>query len=350
MHTFAGRRVALGCWVVGVLSSGCGVTEDPAAAEEGVDAITVREGDYNLQSANGGGQPYTDIAVIGSRGFLAKGYEGLHVLDLRTMRVSQRLWEDRNRKRIPADALQVIGRNQILATWQGNRLGDLDDDRQYVFLNVFNTTSLTVTRTVAIDLTGTYEGTNGLNQLPNVATHLDTASNTLWIAFGHLDPPRPRSTPPRCPARAPSCASARSLGWRPTASAKMSKSVSPLVRKRPPGWSMATRCVGSGALSLTQPPRHSGWSAGTVSPGLHASVTVSMCGEIHESPTPRSMRTNFAGCTEGELAVEHHVRRVGGEPVEVHLAPGWQVPSALRTLEGQPGRASARLVDDPRAS
>ena len=189
MHTLAGRTVVLGCLLVGALSSGCGVTEGPAAAEEGVDAITVREGDYNLQTANGGGQPYTDIAVIGSRGFLAKGYEGLHVLDLRTMRVSQRLWDDRNRKRIPADALQVIGRNQILATWRGNRLGDLNDDRQYLFLNVFNTTSLTVTRTVAIDLSGTYEGTNGLNQLPNIATHLDTASNTLWIAFGHLDRP-----------------------------------------------------------------------------------------------------------------------------------------------------------------
>ncbi len=189
MHTLAGRTVVLGCLLVGSLSSGCGVTEDPAAAEEGVDAITVREGDYNLQTANGGGQPYTDIAVIGSRGFLAKGYEGLHVLDLRTMRVSQRIWDDRNRKRIPADALQVIGRNQILATWRGNRLGDLSDDRQYLFLNVFNTTSLTVSRTVAIDLSGTYEGTNGLSQLPNIATHLDTASNTLWIAFGHLDRP-----------------------------------------------------------------------------------------------------------------------------------------------------------------
>ncbi len=43
MHTLAGRTVVLGC-----LLAGCGVTEDPAAAEEGVDAITVREGDRDL--------------------------------------------------------------------------------------------------------------------------------------------------------------------------------------------------------------------------------------------------------------------------------------------------------------
>jgi len=174
---------------VAAATLGCGAGTDLAEGDEEVDAITVREGDYDLATANGGGQPYTDIAVLGSKGYLAKGYEGVHVLDLRTMRVTQRVWADRAGRRVPADSLQVIARNQLLATYQGNRLGDLSDDRQYLTLTVFNTTSQTVTRTISIDLTGSYESGTGLNDLPNLATYVDTATGTLWIAFGHLRRP-----------------------------------------------------------------------------------------------------------------------------------------------------------------
>jgi hypothetical protein len=180
-------------WSIGlvVLAVGCGApAEDDGLVDESAEAVAVREGDYDLASAAGSGQPYVGVAVVGSRAYLAKGYEGLHVLDLRTMRVTARLWSDRNNRRIPADGLQAIGRNQVLAYWQGNPLGDLDDDRQMLFVNVFNTTSQTVTRTVAIDLTGTYENPRGpINDLPNVEAHLDVASNTLYVAFGHISRP-----------------------------------------------------------------------------------------------------------------------------------------------------------------
>lgn len=180
-------------WSIGlvVLAVGCGApVEDDGAVDESTEEVTVREGDYDLANAAGSGQPYVGVAVVGSRAYLAKGYEGLHVLDLRTMRVSARLWSDRNGRRVPADGLQVIGRNQILAYWQGNPLGDLDDNRQMLFVNVFNTTSQTVTRTVAIDLTGTYESDRGpINDLPNVEAHLDPASSTLYVSFGHLSRP-----------------------------------------------------------------------------------------------------------------------------------------------------------------
>lgn len=128
--------------------------------------------------------------MVGSRAYPAKGYEGLHVLDLRTMRVTSRLWNDRNNRRIPADELQVIGRNQILAYWQGKPLGSLDDNREMLFLKVFNTTSQTVTRTVSINLTGTYENPRSpINDLPNVEARLDATSGTLYVSFGHISQP-----------------------------------------------------------------------------------------------------------------------------------------------------------------
>jgi len=180
-------------WVslVVLVVAGCGApVEDDGTVDESTESVTVREGDYDLANAAGSGQPYVGVAVVGSRAYLAKGYEGMHVLDLRTMRVSARLWSDRNNRRIPADGLQVIGRNQILAYWQGNPLGNLDDDRQMLFVNVFNTTSQTVTRTVSIDLTGTYENPRSpLSDLPNVEAHLDVASGTLYVSFGHISRP-----------------------------------------------------------------------------------------------------------------------------------------------------------------
>lgn len=180
-------------WSIGlvVLSMGCGApAEDDGFTDESAESVTVREGDYDLTSAAGAGQPYVGVAVVGSRAYLAKGYEGLHVLDLRTMRVTARLRSDRNNRRIPADGLQVIGRNQVMAYWQGNPLGDLDDDRQMLFVNVFNTTSQTVTRTVAIDLTGTYENPRSpISDLPNVEAHLDVAAGTLYVSFGHISRP-----------------------------------------------------------------------------------------------------------------------------------------------------------------
>ncbi len=173
-----------------VAMAGCGAADESLEPDDSVDAVTVREGNYDLASSAGSGQPYTGIAVLGSRAYLAKGYEGVHVVDLRTMRVTQRVWSDRNGRRIPADGLQVIGRNQVMAYWQGQPLGNLDDNRQMLFLTVFNTTSMTVSRTVSIDLTGSYESTTGpISDLPNVEAFVDTTSGTLWISFGHLARP-----------------------------------------------------------------------------------------------------------------------------------------------------------------
>jgi hypothetical protein len=180
-------------WIGLVLlaTAGCGApAEDDGALDESTESVTVREGDYDLANAAGSGQPYVGVAVVGTRAYLAKGYEGLHVLDLRTMRVTSRLWNDRNNRRIPADGLQVIGRNQILAYWQGKPLGSLDDNREMLFLNVFNTTSQTVTRTVSIDLTGTYENPRSpINDLPSVEAHLNPTTNTLYVSFGHISQP-----------------------------------------------------------------------------------------------------------------------------------------------------------------
>jgi hypothetical protein len=182
-------------WALGILPMvllGCVGTEADADGDLAAEAeeVSVREGDYDLRRDHGGGHPYTAVAVSGARAFLAKGWEGIHVLDLRTMRVTERLRNDRAGRRLVASGMQSLGRSGILLWHQGNSTTDFDDTRQYLHLSWLSPSSMRLSRTLSIDLTGTYESRTGpLHQLPSLDAHFDSASGRMWLSFNHLERP-----------------------------------------------------------------------------------------------------------------------------------------------------------------
>jgi len=174
------------------LAAGCVGTEGDADGDLAAEAeeVAVREGDYDLSRQHGGGHPYTAVAVSGARAFLAKGWEGIHVLDLRTMRVTERLRTDRAGRRIVVSGMQSLGRSGILFWHQGNSVTDFDDTRQYLHLSWFSPASMRISRTLSIDLSGSYESRTGpLNQLPSLDAHYDSTRGRMWLSFNHLERP-----------------------------------------------------------------------------------------------------------------------------------------------------------------
>ena len=188
MRTTLLARLAL----VAVTATALGTAACAAPAEEprleaGDDDLTARVGFTKLRGE--GSEVVADVAVSARRLYVAKGREGVLVLDPRTMKVEATWERDPEGRRLFTDGVQIVG-DQLLSYAERDD-SDIDIFGRGTFKRVFvvrfhDAETGSVEKEIVFDLTQMLASEDTFVDLPSMSAFFDVESQRLSIAFSHI--------------------------------------------------------------------------------------------------------------------------------------------------------------------
>lgn len=185
--TILARLALAAVLATGLSTAACASPTEGPRLEAGDDDLTARLGFTKLRAE--GSQVVADVAVSSRRLYVAKGRDGVLVVDPRTMEVESTWERDADGRRLFTDGVQVVG-DQVLSYAERDD-SDLDIFGRGTWKRVFvvrfhDAETGRVDKEIVFDLTEMLATEDTFVQLPTMSAFFDAETQKLSVAFSHI--------------------------------------------------------------------------------------------------------------------------------------------------------------------